>query len=162
MNTVIFEKNVHSLDSFEELHSLMKGRYGDKLILTGSYALYYLLVSEGRSTILAGLDQPNDIDFVYWGDQINNPKMIGDYSTEYEQLVRSVTYKHNNKSFDLTFIPQRKRTSNTSPIKFVNINGINIIDPITLLSFYTDSKEEEDTDKYDKKINALKEFLKKI
>jgi len=143
------------INKVNNIYNLVKEKYGNELILTGSAALYYILIIENQNKILETLEKPKDIDLLYTGDHGSNLINYGTYEKDNKtaDLIKSVTYVNSldpNDKFDLTRIDK---------IKFNLINGINIIDLNELLRFYNDDRLESQITIKNPKILALENII---
>jgi len=121
--------------AYTSTYTLVQSYLGDNLYITGSVALRLILQQANYMDLLQELPQPNDIDFLYTGRQTEEFRStrIGDYVNE-RVPHRSVTFvNENGDTFDLTMVPS---------VKHVVINGMNVIDPRSLLKNYQDDDGE--------------------
>lgn len=147
-----------------DTYNLIKGYFamddGYNLYLTGSSALRLILLRTGLTDLVNDLPAPNDVDFLYVGKptEIFRFKTIGDFVNP-NPPHKSATFHHQNgQSFDLTMVPS---------VKSICIDGVNIICPKSLLSYYESDNDGIDPLSSDfntrfKKINALKEAISVI
>jgi hypothetical protein len=139
------------------LYDIVKSYFGDNLYITGSVALRMILYTAGYDDLLETLSNPNDIDFLYTGRQTEECRItrIGSYVNPKEPH-RSVTFVCENtencdyNTFDLTMVPS---------VKHIVIDGINVIDPRSLLKYYQDDDINENTRV---NVEALKEAIKRV
>ena len=139
-------------------------KYTDNLTLSGSAAIAVLLHKLKMTHELNTFDIPNDFDFIYIGKDISHPS-IPNFKKSTNNLVKSITYTRNNdvesfkiNSFDLIFISSRGAIYN------IMINGMYILHPKSLLSYYenNDFDTSRDQEKDQRKIILLKQILAKI
>lgn len=129
-------------------------------VLTGSGALALLFHYAGMYDLLECMDKPNDIDFVYVSKGTNyfSQRLVKTFTRVQTVPQRSVSFMNNNpddfiKSFDFTQV---------NSINSVIIDGIHVINPYSLLSYYLTEDDESKYSQNAKKINLLKRFLCKI
>ena len=153
---------------YSQLESISK-LFTQDVVLTGSGALTMLLMYANRDDLLNKMTQPNDLDFVYVsvGTNYYSPNKIGEFnrlqppqrSVQYIKNIQASQSNHNDtklqdfeiKSFDMTQVPK---------ISYIVINGINVITPTVLLSYYTNEDDPKLIDKNIQKISILNELIK--
>ena len=153
-------------DWYSNFESNLRGIYNNvkestgNLTLTGSGAIAIILKKLNMIDDLNNLAKPNDLDFIYVDKDIYHPN-IENFTKSTDLLVKSITYTRNNnesyliKSFDLIFLHSRNTICN------INIDGIDVLHPKSLLSEYNGN--EFDTTRNDNpKITVLNKILKFI
>jgi len=134
-----------------EILDLIKGKYGNDWVLTGSLAVDLYLQELGLNELRTF--KTNDVDILYAKDsKLCNidERSFKDYNRVQDAPQRSVTFSNGINSFDVNCVKRLPRNN--------IINGIKVISPTNLLSFYLDDPREKDAPK----ITGLHEIIKKI
>jgi hypothetical protein len=154
------------------------------IILSGSAAIALLLGNAGidlRNAFIDPLDsskntRPKDLDFIYQGstknDNINLSEItvqlpnssIVKYKRKEDRAISSNKYIIDSKQnvliqdFDLTNVNTNYKETKIRELPYIIINGIKVLTPEKLLSFYEDESLEKDT----YKIQELSNFVERI
>jgi hypothetical protein len=134
-----------------EIIDLIKSTYGDDWVLTGSLAVDLYLQELGLSELRTF--KTNDVDILYAKDsKLCNidERSFGNYIRVQDAPQRSVTFSNVINSFDVNCVKRLPKNN--------VINGIKVLSPTNLLSFYLDDPREKDAPK----ITGLHEIIKKI
>ena len=136
---------------------MLNDYYSNNWVLTGSVAVKIYLIHLKLLHLLNFITSDIDALVVKEGKgkcDIEERKLGIDNVTIYKRVQetpqRSVTFTNGESSFDISCISKMPKIN--------NINGINILSPSILLTYYLD--DERDKDK--PKIHALKEIIKYI
>jgi len=160
----LLDWSVKYLINFMEIKKSLDNIYGDKWILTGSVAVILLLLNEQNIDILLKHEiRPSDIDILVNSLDNVNIKNINNYYRKQTGLERSVTFNFKeNELINEDIMIKSIDVTNVNMFNYIIINGIRILDPNNLLSYYeTDIKDNLRKDKNDEvKILLLREYLK--
>jgi hypothetical protein len=136
----------------QEFKNLFNSYFLDNWILTGSEAIKLYLIHFKRLDLLTFT--PNDIDILYIEKELTN-RSIGNFTRVQSTIEKSMTFKYEDKSFDITIQP----SSN-----YYIIDGIKVIPPDDLYIIYNDNRlssdSEEKKEVTKKKLDALTEIKK--
>lgn len=136
----------------QEFKNLFNSYFLDNWILTGSEAIKLYLIHFKRLDLLTFT--PNDIDILYIEKELTN-RSIGNFTRVQLTIEKSMTFKYEDKSFDITIQP----SSN-----YYIIDGIKVIPPDDLYNIYYDNCLTSDSDERKqvtkKKLDALTEIKK--
>jgi len=144
------ESSLSSKDN--EIILLLNDYFSNNWVLTGSVAVKLYLIHLNLLDLINFTTSDIDALVVKEGKRKYDIEEgnLGTYKRVQETPQRSVTFKNGEFSFDISCISKMPKIN--------NINGINILSPSILLTYYLD--DERDKDK--PKIYALKEILKYI
>ena len=144
------ESSLSSKDN--EIILLLNDYFSNDWVLTGSVAVKLYLIHLNLLDLINFTTSDIDALVVKEGKRKCDIEEgnLGTYKRVQETPQRSVTFKNGEFSFDISCISKMPKIN--------NINGINILSPSILLTYYLD--DERDKDK--PKIYALKEILKYI
>ena len=134
-----------------EIIDLIKGTYGNDWVLTGSLAVDLYLQELGLTELRTF--KTNDVDILYAKDsKLCNidERLFGNYNRVQDAPQRSVTFSNGVNSFDVNCVKKLPKNN--------IINGIKVLSPTNLQSFYLDDPRDKDAPK----ITALHEIIKKI
>ena len=134
-----------------QIINLIKSTYGNDWVLTGSLAVDLYLQKLGLVKLRTF--KTNDVDILYGKDsKLCNidERSFGEYRRIQDAPQRSVTFSNGINSFDVNCVKRLPKNN--------IINGIKVISPTNLLSFYLDDPREKDAPK----ITGLFEIIKKI
>ena len=129
---------------------LFDSYFGNDWILTGSEAIKLYLNHFNRPELLTFI--PKDIDIIYMAKEFTSPK-VGDFLRETSSPQRSMTFKYQDKSFDVTL-------QNSS--YYYEINGIKVITPDELFETYREYQFGTDQEETNKKLHALSEMKRQL
>ena len=144
------ESSLSSKDN--EIILLLNDYFSNNWVLTGSVAVKLYLIHLNLLDLINFTTSDIDALVVKEGKRKCDIEEgnLGTYKRVQETPQRSVTFKNGEFSFDISCISKMPKIN--------NINGINILSPSILLTYYLD--DERDKDK--PKIYALKEIIKYI
>lgn len=140
-------------EELTRVFNLVSSRF-DKVVVTGSAALVFLIqhhplfsdrVQEHLDSIgyssYSDKSKPNDIDMIIVQNTDFTETKIGDYVSE-QSICVSKTFVFHNKSTDKCQI--NFDLIKMSKCKYIELNGINIIHPMMLLTHYRENYRDTD------------------
>lgn len=136
-------------ENLKQIYDMVSARF-DHIVLTGSSALLFILFNNNID-VPSELIFPNDIDFLVVQNTDITIRKINTFVSE-QDIASSKTFSDGIQSFDI--IKCRKA-------KYINIDGIDIIDPLTLLKEYKSDNRDKDQDKI-KILEKYKEMFSHI
>ena len=136
--------------SDNEKISLLNSEYESNWVLTGSVAVKLYLAK----LKINGFDfKTSDIDALALSEDRNiNTQRLGDYDRVQKTPQRSVTFKKGDENIDVSAVPKLPR--------FNIIDGINVLTPSILLSYYDEGIDTREKDI--PKIKALRMIINHI
>lgn len=122
-------------ENLREIYDMVSARF-DHIVITGSSALLFILFNNNID-VPPELIFPNDIDFLVVQNTDITIRKIDTFVSE-QDIASSKTFSDGVQSFDI--IKCKK-------VKYINIDGVDVIDPLTLLKEYKSDNRDKDQDK---------------
>ena len=149
----------HFETKLNQIYTFVKYKTGN-LTVGGSAAIAYMLAHLNMLAELNDMIPPSDLDFMYNNSQISHPN-FDNFTKSTESLEKSITYTNvEGVTFDLIFVPDK------SPINNINLDGIDVLNPKTLRSFYRDNldgfDESRNRAKDEQRLRLLNAIISKI
>ena len=143
----------------QQIYTLVRPKIGN-LTVGGSAAIAYMLAQLNMMNELNVMIPPSDLDFMYNNSQISHPN-FDNFTKSTESLEKSITYTDTRGlTFDLIFV------SDKSPINKIALNGIDILNPKVLRTFYRDNldgfDESRNRAKDEQRLGLLNAIISKI
>jgi hypothetical protein len=143
----------------QQIYTLVRPKTGN-LTVGGSAAIAYMLAQLNMMNELNAMTPPSDLDFMYNNSQISHPN-FDNFTKSTESLEKSITYTDTRGlTFDLIFVPDK------SPINKIALNGIDILNPKVLRTFYRDNldgfDESRNRAKDEQRLGLLNAIISKI
>lgn len=129
-------------DNLKTTYDIISTKFNN-IVITGSSALLCILLNNNLE-IPSELLKPNDIDILVVQNTDITIKKIGSYISK-QDISSSKTFSNGNNSFDII---------KCSKVKYIKIDDMNIINPLSLLTMY--KIDERDNDKI--KIKILEKY----